>query len=334
VQDTAVKRAANKTLPVPGLDVSKEGVVSLAFSSDDSLLAVYVFPHVRTGGSFTTGQASLLQVANGQVLAGPQVYGIGAGGFIFLPKGNLFAIQEGSRLRTFDNRSGKQVGELRLPENGQGTGICFDNDNNLFAAMLAGNEVIVRRVDSGQETMRVPWDPRRGLAHLSARLVLVEDLREQPGFTVWDMSTGKRFGKEDLVLGEAYWRCPRVATPDGRIVACINENGIHVVQLMTGEMHTIRDSPTLYDVGGGGMAISPDGKKIAVPHFNRLDKKDGGKALKPRLGVTLFDSTSGQELAHFPDASCAAFSQDGKTLAVANGRGEIELREFSIAPEP
>jgi hypothetical protein len=49
--------------------------------------------------------------------------------------------------------------------------------------------------------------------------------------------------------------------------------------------------------------------------------------------VRLYDTTNGEGSTYFPDADCAAFSDDGKTLAVANSKGQIELWDYPL-PQP
>jgi hypothetical protein len=95
----------------------------------------------------------------------------------------------------------------------------------------------------------------------------------------------------------------------------------------------------------GGM-LSSDGKTIAVLLGNfplnpdwlsrllddiGINVSNGGHVPS---GVKLFDTSNEAELAYFPDAHCAAFSHDGKTLAVANGKGQIEVWDLPVGRPP
>jgi hypothetical protein len=93
-------------------------------------------------------------------------------------------------------------------------------------------------------------------------------------------------------------------------------------------------------------AFCPNGERIAVYFAGTLWTHEFwyekylaslGISVAPNTfgsvhGVKAFDTTSGEELAYFPDTECAAFSHDGHVLALANGKGRIELWNFPVRP--
>jgi WD40 repeat protein len=174
----------------------------------------------------------------------------------------------------------------------------------------------------------------------------VEKLEESTGFQVWDMTTGKRFGREGLTLGDAYWRSNTTGTPDDRLIACMAFERVHIVDLMAGERRTIELGPNCESRGSA--SLSPDGRIIALRLLEsppsqppwpwnvlaRFGIKQPGSTAKVRSGVRLYDTTNGEGIAYFPEADCAVFSDDGKTLAVANSKGQIELWDYPLQHAP
>jgi WD40 repeat protein len=203
----------------------------------------------------------------------------------------------------------------------------------LFAANDDGTGIVVHNLYSGQESIRVPyrndWDYRPRFRPLGGRLAIRPISETGLSYEVWDMTTGKRAGKEGLVLDDDCWTWPTVSSADERIIACTTDTNIHIVELSTGEMRTISVSPRWRIVEWRRATMSPDGRRIAVPLVSS-PTIDQPRFLKRR--VELFDTATGEALGFFPKAHCAAFSYDGKTVAVANPDGQIELWDLGTFP--
>ena len=120
-------------------------------------------------------------------------------------------------------------------------------------------------------------------------------------------------------------------SPDGKLVASVGfRRGICFWDRGTGKL--LRYLP--YGFESGALALSPDGKMLAVPDF-------GWSPGEPRFGLYLRDATTGKPIRRFGDAEYYAqslvFSHDGRFLLsgatdkvvrlweVATGK---ELREF------
>jgi hypothetical protein len=160
---------------------------------------------------------------------------------------------------------------------------------------------------------------------LSDRLALIEELNEPYGFSVWDVTTGKRFGKKGMVLGEAYRRLPRIVTDDRRTLVCINEEGYVVVDLMTAEVRRRSLDPSCKHAGWHSPTLSADGKTLALQVTEKVLPRQPS-------GIKLFDIATGNEIGFLPNAHSPAFSHDGKTLAVTN-QGQIELWDYPLAQQ-
>ena len=84
---------------------------------------------------------------------------------------------------------------------------------------------------------------------------------------------------------------------------------------------------------GVGLAISPDGKRLAVADREPASNaNEGGPAV-----VRVLEAATGEELfslsGHQGEVASLAFTPDGKRLATLDNRGEIKLWDLSARQE-
>lgn len=131
-------------------------------------------------------------------------------------------------------------------------------------------------------------------------------------FRLWDMSTGKYARSITFDRAESLLSFSR----DGRQLFSFSDGAVRLWDVQTGsEIRTWKID--LSDFSAGGVALSPDGKWIAVGEHQV---------------VRVFDANRGDEVLRFtPGSRSVAFTQDGRYLA-ANGPfgGEAMIRLWDL----
>jgi hypothetical protein len=227
--------------------------------------------------------------------------------------------------------------------------ICFDRDGKVLMAVLDGGDIVVRKVDTGQETARVPWYnlPERGRRALTGWLIQhVPDDKNQD-IIFCNARTGASFEKKALIPSGGYGQAQ--VTADSRYLVHEWYPNIHISEWKSGKKRKLPFSPGWCPASWDPIAIAPDGQTIAVPvrmdygayrrNWLRRSLSQAGIETSPPdhydwCRVQLYDANTGQQLVEFPRADCAAFSHDGKTLALATGEGVVELWDYPIARPP
>jgi RNA polymerase sigma factor (sigma-70 family) len=178
------------------------------------------------------------------------------------------------------------------------------------------------------------WDPAMGkevrqlVGHQGAvdavafspdRLTLASGGWQDHTIRLWDVATGKE--RYQLALprphGVNYGSTPLVFSPDGKLLfsgsADRANSSIYVWEAATGkQLHR-------FALGAGRLALSPDGKSLAVSGWD---------------GVRLLDSATGTEFLRWSvRAGPAAFSPDGKVLAGGDLHGVIHVWELVTGKE-
>jgi WD40 repeat protein len=279
----------------------------------------------------------------------------GGSGFAFAPKGNSLVVKDGLMLKFYDSHTGHFVKDIADGMGEETLAVCFDTENRLITARPEGDEIVFRDVDSGRETARVPqMEFNQRLQWASDRIALIQNWGNPAGIISQDVTTGESAGKTVLPDGISPARRLFTATPNGQILAYVDGRGINISDPWAKQMRTtpIRSSTYLFNPRWDSQnfyapALCPTGETIAVSGIEDVNFQSPVSKLLARAGIAvgnttyferhrvvrLFDTATGEELASFSSATDAAFSPDGKTLAVAKGN-QIELWDYPLPRPP
>jgi WD40 repeat protein len=186
--------------------------------------------------------------------------------------------------------------------------------------------VVVREIGSSREVFsawlkvmdgKSPQNPPRPLRHghpapsfsADGRWLAVGPRRLSAG-GVWDVHTGK----EILVLEKS--QGPPVFSPNGKHLAVGSSNGkVDILQVPTGKLlRTLSSAPGRC---AWPAAFSPDGAKLVTICVDPIVYDKRMYTEEARFRVKTWDLKSGKQLLDFETfAFCAAFSPDGKVLAL------------------
>jgi WD40 repeat protein len=243
----------------------------------------------------------------------------------------------------------------RPNQNNDVVAVGFDRKGHLFAALRVEDDVIIRNMDLSKEINRVGWQDSFGFHYLGSGLALTVDDLHRRELRLWDTTTSVKLPSMVPFPGSGFGTWPTTVTPDGRFIGYYSQSCMYIFEVMTGERRSIPfDQPPWYSTEMREHSFhpgvfSPAGNAIVVrvrlnessssePHWvlNLLARLgiNLGRGPESGFGVKLYQIASGEEIAHFSGASYAAFSPDGKTLAVAKANGQIELWDFPLAQPP
>lgn len=337
-----------------------KGLESLAFSPDGRSLAGRVAEERTVIWDLSSGQSRTIvagygmgvsYVRNGTLLAmgsvlwdptsekvvGDLTTQVNSGHTAFSPDGSLLVVADREKILFIDARSRKVVGTTRRPTGSHA--LAWSPDGTLLAdaRVYPSGHVVLRRVPSGEAT--------RTLA-ARADLVTAVDLDStaryllargaQSRLTLWDLTRGRPIAtpppeSETDTLGVPvppaashgnppviYWTDRIGSSKDGRREV---RNRVRRFDLAT---QTMGDVPSLE--GANTVAMKPDGTVLAA------GTQDGRVLLLDltRAGTRPVALDCGQ----LGPVTNAAFSPDGRSLAVASSRGVlIEMDLASGRPQ-
>jgi WD40 repeat protein len=125
----------------------------------------------------------------------------------------------------------------------------------------------------------------------------------------------------DVATGRELWRVAHESTklafsPDGKLLAGGGERGVVLRDATTGKERSVLQDGIVH-----ALAFAPDGKTLASVGI----APGGGEK------VRLWDLATGRERQCFENSVAAAFSPDGKTLAVGTTDGVVRLWNHSTS---
>jgi RNA polymerase sigma factor (sigma-70 family) len=217
------------------------------------------------------------------------------------------ALAEENLLRLFDADSGK---ELRLlgPNPYQRGCVAFSRDGKVLASAQDPGTIYLWDPSTGKEIRR--WKAAAGMFHSLAFTpdgkTLVSSCRDGSGVQWWEVATGKEAPKP--WIGHHSWVKAVGFSRDGQELFSLGANGGFLAwKLADATHHHQLQLPLRTDA-----MFSPDGKKTLSIDWG--GKEDGGYT------VALRDTATGKNLRSLgkvPYANLVAFSEDGKSLALA-----------------
>jgi WD40 repeat protein len=203
-------------------------------------------------------------------------------------------------IHLWDPATGKQVRKLDVGQEGSAKALAFSPKGNILATGMSGGSILFWEVGTGKRTGQLDTYKRSVVALLySPDGKLLVSRGGDGSIFLWDLAAQKpRWRVEGAPLSS-----PLVCLPDGKIIASATGTGVGLWEVATGkELQRFPKMPLATD---WALAISPDGKKLAVA---------GGS-----FNVGLWHMTSGDELGRFEGhkgyVGSLAFSPDGKKLA-------------------
>jgi WD40 repeat protein len=304
----------------------------------------------------------IVRTSDGEPIATPD-WGWHSG--VFSPSGKALAFCDFDKIQIVDSQTGNLIGDFsrQINEREGVQDVFFSPEGDLFAVLYAdsGEAVFVRNLKSGEETLRrtfwnaAAWrrrDIHPFLPVICSRLTAKET--ELGTFVFWDLTTGQMINNEVSISHPHSRWLPITATPDGRYIAFFMETSVSLSDLNTGRTWTVPFAKGWQGFPKGGDArgapcyagsLSADGRTLVVslcdsPPPQRfwfykplawlgIDLAEGWHL---QYGIALYDTATGEELGYFPEAEFGTLSYDGRTLALANGKGQIELWDWPPRP--
>ncbi|HUQ73054.1 MAG TPA: hypothetical protein VM165_26225, partial [Planctomycetaceae bacterium] len=239
------------------------------------------------------------------------------------PEGELVTLTSDSRLQRWNAATRHEARPAIDLKKGRTIGAQALSRDGRLAALAVGNQVSLVDAVTGQEQARtIPAQTRGGLLFSpDGRMVITVD----SGVGWWDAATGKPLAVQDFKLIHypgSDNKTPVSVSADGLTLA-IGGQGTY-----RGSFSVFRMNPQTREVtalannaGDTGtkrtLAISPDGKTVAVSYFFQG-------------AIALYEAATGKVLrtessAHSASISSIAFNADGTELATASLDGTIKI---------
>jgi RNA polymerase sigma factor (sigma-70 family) len=333
-------RTGKERAAFPG---QKDATTSLAFSPDGRTLTAASYSRVTRWDVATLKEQASLEQAP---------YTTAAYEVAFSPDGRTFARtlprEYAWGISLWDFSTATEQGALK----DFATDLAFSPDGK---ALATANDNTTRLWDVATGKVRATL-PARGPLLFSP-----DGTRLVAGGKVWDVATGKELltleGAEPWPEGALPWDGSGQFSPDGRTFALcgVSDHSVKVWDAKTGRK--------AFTLGGATNATySPDGRTLAISSLENktvtLWDMNTGQAKRTLMGVAgrvafspngkvlaaggdrtirRWDMTTGEELPALGGYTFAvwpaAFSPDGKTLAVAGGDDTVRLWEVATARE-
>jgi WD40 repeat protein len=319
--------------PLPPGAIARLGTMRLRHRNEVRCVAWSPDGKFLASGSWHDG-VRLWNGSTGQLVRELSVGGNSTHGVAFSPDGGkLAAVGDEGMVWQWDVNTGKKLFEKNAHK-GRVHSIAYSSDGRSFASAGEDGRVCVCDSESGTER----WAFAAEGNNFHHPVAISPDnrlLASAPGGKIflWDLKSGRRLriidtgprretislgflDKETLVTAGSRYQVEKVR--DKQVTRYVGETQIWNAR--TGTL--VRELKAEGNDGPGNMALSPDGKVIAISHRSRLrlwSLADG----KPIREITGFTNKRGD------DSQGLAFSPDGKRLA---GKiGDISVRCWEVA---
>ena len=253
-------------------------------------------------------------------------------GVAFAPDGKTFATAGGDgSILLWDVTTGVELRSFRQPNDQirDNHAVAFSSDGKTLAAG-SGKTIRLWNLETDGKPLVIENAHRRLVVSITftpdAKTLISSGChyeRVEPGLLravgqirYWDANTGKQLQElqsEDSQLG----LCSLAISSDGTILASGHNDGIRIWDAKSGKLvRTIAEHQTFVRPRTHGLAISPDGKTLAVRASDSA--------------VRLFDVATGKPLLYEPESHTnvvlsVRYSPDGKTIATGSADATVRL---------
>ncbi len=236
------------------------------------------------------------------------------------PDGKIIATGgEDNAVRLWEASTGREIAAFR-EHIGKVQAMAFSPDGKTLAA-AGDQDVIIRLWDVGQRKIRATLQGHKGPVvsiSFAPDGATLASCAQDNTFKFWDATTGQERSSHNRGMNVAFYSVAYAM--DGKILAVATGNaGCHLWDVAEGSWRGVipNCSPQF-------IAVAPDGKTAAM--------------IQNGARIHLCDLASGQPLGDFPgggtvDYRSAAFTSDGKMLAVAAADNSVKLMDVSSRRE-
>jgi WD40 repeat protein/uncharacterized caspase-like protein len=248
----------------------------------------------------------------------------------FSRDGRLLALSESYTVKLWEAATGRELPALKVPNSG-----AFVAQGRAFVSFSEDGK---RVATGGFDTPTILWETEtsKQLVKMSGRTNMAYKVAFSPdgtqlssgGRTRWDLRTGRGL-RLTAAPSESMFGLP---SPDGKFLAAFvaNSNVVKILEVPTG-----RQVQSLAPSSGGDViqrvSFSPDGTMLLTTYGPSPDQQQNPMPGAPGSNdnqLKIWDVKSGRELRTVmvgTGATEAAFSSDGRVLAVLGSMGEISL---------